>query len=127
MGSRVIVRLQDSLTALPEELKSKMRKTVEKYAHACNVTNGRPKDSNFDVTYINLSHCFVWLELNKNICHLSLIDQHNQNKPWNQLKIVNDYTLNIFSINFLQLRRTHPKPPKNMFLHCNLGRRTLKN
>ena len=128
MGSRVTVRLQDSLTALPEELKSKMRKIVEKYAHACNTTNGRPKDSNFDVAYINcLSHYFAWLELNKSTHHLSLLDQHNLNRPWNQLKLVNEDSLNDFFIKFVQLRRTQHQSTKNMFLHCNLGLRALKN
>ena len=113
MGSRVTTRLLDSLTALPDELKSNMRKIVEKYTKACNVTNGRPIDANFDVSYVTyLSHYFAWLELNKSTHHLSLLDQHNLNRPWNQLKLVNEDSLNDFFIKFVQLRRTQHKSTK---------------
>ena len=113
MGSRVTTRLLDSLTALPEELKSNMRKIVEKYTQDCNITNGRPKDANFDVSYITyISHYFSWLELNKRTHNLSLLDQCNLNRPWNQLKLVNEDSLNDFFIKFVQLRRTQHKSTK---------------
>ena len=70
MGSRVTVRLEESLTSFPQHLQSQIRIITEECVHACNASNGRLKDSNFDVTYIDfLSRYFTWLEVNKDVQH----------------------------------------------------------
>ena len=113
MGSRVTVRLEDSLTSLPKQLQSQIRKITEKHVNACNMSNGRLKDSNFDITYIDyVSHYFTWLEVNKNLHNMSLLDQHNRNVPWHELKAISEDTINAFFINFVQNRRTQPKTTK---------------
>ena len=46
MGSRITLKLIDSMTELPNELKSHMKEIVEKHVHACNDANGRRKHAN---------------------------------------------------------------------------------
>ena len=102
MGSRVTVRLEDSLTSLPKQLQSQLRKIIEKYVNAFNASNGRLKDSNFDTTYLDyLSHYFTWLEVNKSVHNISLLDQWNRNVPWHELKAISEDTINEFFINFV--------------------------
>ena len=57
MGSRITLKLTDSLKELPNELKSQMKNIEEKYVYACNDANGRRKTCKFDQSYMQyLSH-----------------------------------------------------------------------
>ena len=97
MGSRITLKLTDPMTELPNELKSQMIKIVEKYIHACNAANGRRKTCKFDKSYVGyLAHYCTWLEINKDAHKVSILDQCNNNKTWEQINIVNEDVLNNF-------------------------------
>ena len=97
MGSRITLKLTDSMTELPNELKSHVKEIVEKHVHACNDANGRRKTCKFDRTHLQcLSHYCAWLEINKAACKVSILDQHNNNKTWEQMNIFNEDFLNVF-------------------------------
>ena len=97
MGSRITLKLTDPMTELPNELKSHVKEIVEKYVYACNDANGRRKTCKFDKTYLQyLPHYCAWLEINKAACKVSILDQHNNNKTWEQINIVNEDALIFF-------------------------------
>ena len=111
MESRATVRLEESLTSLPKQLQCQIRKITEKCVYAYNVSNGRLKDSNCDVTCTDfVSHYFTWLEVNKNVHNESLLDQHNRNVPWCELKAMNEDTTNVLFVMSSKIEGTNQEP-----------------
>ena len=76
MGTRITLKLQDSLTNLPEQLTSQMVKVVTEHLHACNAANARSLTCKFDKCCIGyLFHHCMWLRINKDEHYLSILDK----------------------------------------------------